>query len=134
MIVAREFNDENKLNGFINYVLTTNFAATNKLRNKFEKVVKDIAKEYRKELENEEKLFENFRKNKDYIRLFNGVENELYPSDKTRILNYTTILTEPDKTKVNTILSNLFSGNNTANKSEFFIQDIQTGLFNLKFN
>jgi len=134
MIVAREFNDENKLTGFINYVLTTNLTASNKLKNNFEKVVKDVAKEYNKELSKEEKIFEKFRKTKEFKDYSEGVEEELYPSGKERVLEYTTVLTDQEKQTANTIFSNLFSNKNTADKPEFFIEDIQNGKFNVKFN
>jgi hypothetical protein len=136
MIVAREFSDKNKLTAFINYVLTTNFTTpvSNKLRNKFEKVVEDIAKEYTEELRAEEKVFEKLRKDKLFKDYTEGVDEELYPSGKTRILNYTTVITDTTlKDKYTNILKNLFGGGNTDN-TKFFIEDINTGKFNQKFN
>ena len=133
MIVAREFSDKNKLTTFINYVLTTNFTASNKLRNKFEKVVDDVAKEYSKELEKEEKLFTDFRKTKWFKDYTDGYEEKLYPAGKSRILDYTTILTDTEKTAANTILNGLFNENNTAIDT-FYIEDRDAGKFNKKFN
>jgi len=136
MIVAREFSDKNKLTAFINYVLTNNFItpASNKLKNKFEKVVEDIAKEYSEELKAEEKMFEKLRKDKLFKDLTEGAEEKLYPAGKTRILNYTTVITNTNlKTEYETILKNLFSDGNTAD-SNFFIEDIKTAKFNRKFN
>jgi hypothetical protein len=136
MIVARQFSDKNKLTEFINYVLTTNFItpASNKLRNKFEKVVEDIAKEYSDELKSEEKMFEKLRKDKFFKDYSEGVEEELYPAGKTRVLNYTTVITDSTlKGDYEKTLSNLFSGSNTA-ESKFFIEDIKDAKFNRKFN
>jgi hypothetical protein len=138
MIIARIFNDNNKLTDFINYILTTNFIkpASNKLRNKFEKVVEDIAKEYSEELRAEEKIFEKFRKNKKFKDFSEGSVEKLYPAGKTRILSYTTVITDSAlKEKYEKILQNLFGGSNTADSNpKFFIKDINTGEFNQKFN
>ncbi len=138
MIVSRNFDNKNKLTDFINYVLTTNFTTpvSNKLRNKFEKVVEGIAKEYSEELRAEEKVFEKLRKDKFFKDYTEGVDEELYPSGKTRILNYTTVITDTTlKDKYTNILKNLFSGSNTADSDpKFFIKDINTGEFNQKFN
>lgn len=133
MIVAREFNNENKLNEFINLVLTKNFEASNKLKNKFEKVVKDLSKEYNVELEKEQKLFETFRKTKEFKDYSEGAEEELYPLGKTRVIKYTTVLTDTEKTDADKILTNLFVGGNTSG-NETFIENIKNGKFNLKFN
>ena len=134
MIVAREFNDKNKLTEFINYVLTTNLNPSNKLRNKFEKIVKDTAKEYSEELRAEEKIFEKFRKSKEFKNFSEGAVEELYSAGKTRILEYTTVITDTTlKDKYTNILKNLFGGGNTAN-TKFFIEDINTGGLNQKFN
>jgi hypothetical protein len=142
MIVSRNFDNKNKLTDFINYVLTTNFTTpvSNKLRNKFEKVVEGIAKEYSEELRAEEKVFEKLRKDKFFKDYTEGVDEELYPAGKTRILNYTTVITDTNlKTEYETILKNLFSGGNILDSevikaSSFFIKDINTGEFNQKFN
>jgi hypothetical protein len=140
MVVAREFNDENKLTGFINYVLTTNLTPSNKLKNKFEKVVKDVAKEYNEELKKEVKIFEDFRKSKEFKDYTEGADEKLYTSGKERILGYTTVLSNipnienQDINNATTTFTNLFSGKNTEGDIKFFIEDIQTGKFNLKFN
>ena len=133
MIMARVFSDKNTLTQFINYVLTTNFTASNKLRNKFEKVTEDIAKEYTKELEIEAKMFEKFRKTKSFKDLTEGAEEELYPNGKTRVLFYTTVLSDTEKTASDVILNGLFNLNNTADDI-YFIQDRASGKFNKKFN
>jgi len=134
MIISRVFDDKDKLTEFINYILTNNFTSSNKLKNKFEKVVNDIAKEYSQELREEEKIFEKLRKDKKFKDFTIGVENVLYPVGKTRVLNYTTVITNTElKDTYKNILENLFSGGNTA-KSEFFIEDVKSAKFNRKFN
>jgi len=133
MIVAREFNDKNKLTEFINYVLTTNLNPSNKLRNKFEKVVEKIAKEYSKELKSEEKIFEKFRKDKEFKDYSEGFEEKLYPSGKTRILDYTTVLTDTEKSAADKILKGLFNENTTAINT-CYIESRNDGKFNKKFN
>ena len=134
MIISRVFDNKDKLTEFINYILTNNFTSSNKLKNKFEKVVNDIAKEYSQELREEEKIFEKLRKDKKFKDFTIGVENVLYPVGKARVLNYTTVITNTDlKDTYKKILENLFSGGNTA-KSEFFIEDVKSAKFNRKFN
>ena len=79
-------------------------------------------------------MFEKLRKDKFFKDYTEGVDEELYPSGKTRILNYTTVITDTAlKDKYNNILKNLFGGGNTAN-TKFFIEDINTGGLNQKFN
>jgi hypothetical protein len=132
MLVARQFDNKNKLTEFIDEALK-DFKVSNKLKNKFEKVVNDIAKEYSEELREEEKLFNWVRQTKSFKDYTDGIQNELYSPGKTRILNYTTIIDDQQKSEYEGVMSKLFSGGNTA-ESKFFIEDIKTGKFNQKFN
>ena len=133
MIVSRNFDDKNKLTEFKNYVLTKNFQPSNKLKKVFEKAVDDIAAEYSKELRAEEKMFTDFRKGIDYKFYYDDYEARLYAPGKTRILEYTTVLTDTEKTEFNTVLNGLFNEGNTADKTTF-IGDVTGGKFNKKFN
>jgi hypothetical protein len=124
MLMARTFNDPNKLNEFNDYVLKTNLTASNKLRKKFEKITDNIAKEFNKELKLEEGLFDNYRKSKEYKNLTDGFEKELYPVGKERVLNYTTVVnTTTNDDSVNRLKA-LFSDVNSidGDKTSFFIQ------------
>ena len=92
-----------------------------------------MSKEYNVELEKEQKLFETFRKTKEFKDYSEGAEEELYPLGKTRVIKYTTVLTDTEKTDADKILTNLFVGGNTSG-NETFIENIKNGKFNLKFN
>ena len=141
MIAARNFDNKNKLEEFENYVINTNFTASNKLKNKFRKVVDKIAKEYSEELRYEEKIFTDFKKSKKFKDFTEGVDEELYATGKERVLGYTTVLkdipniTDQQIENAKTMFTNLFSGENILkDKPKVFIEDVSIGKFNVKFN
>ena len=122
MIMSRTFNDTNKLTEFNNYVLTHNLNVSTKLRNKFEKITKDIAQEFNKELEKETKLFEKYRESNKYKELTNGFEQKLYPAGKGRVLFYSTVPNQSTEADSKERLKDLFADKNTISDTKFFIQ------------
>jgi hypothetical protein len=124
MVTSSVFIDKNKTTDFINYVLTNNLTADNKLRNKFEKIVDDLSKEYTKEYELELKIFADFKKGKEYDEYTKGFVEKLYPNGKQRTLTYTTV-PNPDtqkRTNAENKLKAVFSDKNSITKNLFFIQ------------
>lgn len=93
-IMARILSDKNKKDEYINYVIKGDLATTKdpaNLKNKFEKVVNNLSDDYRKELKDEEKLFDNLKKTPEFKSLTVGLEDVMYPKGKTRKLTYTTV-------------------------------------------
>ena len=124
MVISSVFIDENKLEDFKKYVLTTNFTASNKLKNKFNKIVDDLAKEYQKEHELEVKLFQDFKESKKYKELTDGIVEQLYPSGKERIIPYTTVPNNDSTIQTNSEnrLKAVFSDKNSVTNNKFFIE------------
>jgi hypothetical protein len=125
MITSSVFKDENKVTEFNKYVLNTNFTADNKLRNKFEKIVKDLAKEYTNEYELENKIFTDFKSSKEYKDYTEGVVEKLYQSGVKRTLTYTTVPNTDQTIQTNSEnrLKAVFSDKNSITDNRFFIQD-----------
>jgi hypothetical protein len=93
-IMARILSDKNKKDEYINYVIKGDLAITKdpaNLKNKFEKVVNNLSDDYRKELKDEEKLFDKLKKTPEFKSLTVGLEDVMYPKGKTRKLTYTTV-------------------------------------------
>lgn len=57
------------------------------------------AKNYKNEIEDEEKLFVKFKKSKDYDKYVNSTEDVLYPKGKVRKFNYATTSTPTNDQK-----------------------------------
>jgi Txe/YoeB family toxin of Txe-Axe toxin-antitoxin module len=92
--MARILSDKNKKDEYINYVIKGDLAITKdpaNLKNKFEKVVNNLSDDYRKELKDEEKLFDKLKKTPEFKSLTVGLEDVMYPKGKTRKLTYTTV-------------------------------------------
>ena len=124
MVVSSVFIDENKLNDFKTYVLNTNLTPSNKLKNKFDKIVDDLAKQYKQEHELEVKLFADFKLSQGYKKLTDGVVEELYPAGKERIIPYTTVPNNDQtiQTKSEDRLKALFSDKNSVTNNKYFIE------------
>ena len=77
----------------------------NNFKNKLEKVVEKLQNKYSKELRNGEKVFEKFRKNKDFKKYVDEPLVKLYPKGKTRKFEYTTVPGPNDATQKTQILA-----------------------------
>jgi hypothetical protein len=107
IVMARIFEDKNKVKDFIDKIITPNIKDVKKpkkLLNQFENIVEDLAGDYKDELKNELKSFEKFKKKSNYDKFINGLDEVLYKKGKPRIVNFTT---EPDPTEQATKESNL---------------------------
>jgi hypothetical protein len=114
-VMARILSDKNKKDEFINYVIKGNLVDINtpvKLRNKFEKIVDDLYDDYKKELKDEEKMFENLKKEKDYKNLTDGIEDTMYPKGKTRKFEYSTVPNPATEANQKTEILNLYKSIN----------------------
>ena len=102
LVMSRILSDKNKKDEFINYVIKgdiLNIKDPVNLKNKFEKIVDDLGKDYEKELKEEEKIYTKLKKDTIYKDLTEGIDDEMYKPKKTRKFNYTTV-PNPDQTIV----------------------------------
>jgi len=94
LIMCRILTDKNKKNEFINYVIkgdVLNIKDPVNLKNKFENIVDDLEKIYKKELVSEEKIYDKLKKNPTYKDLTEGIDEVMYTPKKTRKCSYTTV-------------------------------------------
>jgi hypothetical protein len=91
MVISRILDNKNKKQEFITSLTKGNLSKNNKFKNKLEKVVDKIGDKYSKELRQEEKLFEKFRKSKNFKGYVDAPLEKLYAKGKTRKFEYTTV-------------------------------------------
>jgi hypothetical protein len=111
--------DPNKLNQFKNEVVSGNLTTiknAKKFRKKFDDVCDDMVNRYTKEYENTLKIFEDYKKTKEYNNLTSGIESQMYPKGKERIFTFITI----DGTDVQkNDLKNIYGTTNEGDKKIF---------------
>jgi hypothetical protein len=105
MVMSRILTNPTKKRQFIDNVISgdlKNWKTPVSLLNKFEKIVNKLEEDYKKELNEEEKIFKDLRKKKDFKNLVDGVEEYMYPPGKTRKFEYTTVgdFTQEEKDKI----------------------------------
>ena len=73
-------------------------------------ICEDLAKDYQKEYDAEQKVFTTYRQSKTYKDYTDGIELKLYPKGKTRIFDFTTVTTnETIKTTAEGMIKILYS-------------------------
>jgi len=91
MVISRILDNKNKRQEFVSALTKGPSVSKNNFKNKLEKVVEKLQNKYSKELRKEEKLFENFRKNKEFKTFVNEPLQKLFPKGKTRKFEYSTV-------------------------------------------
>jgi hypothetical protein len=128
LIIARILQDSNKKENFKNAIIKgdlVNVSDPTKLKNKFDSIVDDLAKEYVKELDKEEELYEDFKDSNDYKDFVDDLDEKMYPKGKTRKFNYTTV-PGPNNTTQSEDIKKLYDGQNHGENTTY--------LDNAKFN
>jgi hypothetical protein len=105
MLISRILDNKNKKQEFITEMTKGTSVSKNNFKNKLEKVVEKLQNKYSKELRNGEKVFEKFRKNKDFKKYVDEPLVKLYPKGKTRKFEYTTVPGPNDATQKTQILA-----------------------------
>ena len=90
LIMSRILTNENSKNDFISKIIKSPLTDVKNLKTKFEKVLNELSKDFEKELKAEQKLFDNFKKDKEYDNFIEGTEDKMYPIGKVRKFNYNT--------------------------------------------
>ena len=131
-ILARIVTDKNKKEEMINAVIKGDLLnvkppkAPVNLRNKFDKVINDLAIIYAKELNGEQKLFDDLKKKPKWKNLTEGIDDIMYPKGKTRKFDYSTI-PSANVTQQQKLITDLYSKVNVN-------QDPKTFNGKIKFN
>ena len=113
MVMGRLFSDKNKVIEFNDSIMTQNITSISdnkKLKRKFENIVDDLVSLYSKEIKEEDKVYEKFKKESKYLEYTKGVEEILYKKGKTRIFNFTTVPISTTEAQQKTDLINLYKG------------------------
>ena len=131
MVIGRIFTDKNKVKDFITQILTPNIKDTKKpkkLSRVFENIVDDYVKIYKKEIEEEDKIFKTFKNSADYKKYIDGVDTILYKKGKPRIVTFTTVVDAATVDTKKTNLNSLYKGDPEK------IPDLTTFDGKIKFN
>ena len=124
MIIGRLFTSNVWVDDFKKTIISPNIEVVKKpknLKNVFGNIVDDIVSDYNKEIKEEEKVYEKFKKNSDFLKFTDGVEEILYRKGKSRIFNFTTIPIPATEAQQKTDLTNLYKGDpSLINKLETF--------------
>ena len=105
MVISRILDNKNKKQEFISTLTKGTSVSKNQFKNKLEKVVEKLQNKYSKELRKEEKLFEKFRKNKEFKKFVDEPQQILFPKGKTRKFDYTTVAGSNETTQKADILA-----------------------------
>lgn len=91
MVVSRTLSDSNQLENFKRTIISPEISKNTKLVKNFNNIVDKLIKTYDKELNEEDKLFFNFKRSQEYTKFVNGADEIMYTLGKVRIMNYTTL-------------------------------------------
>jgi hypothetical protein len=128
LVIGRILQDENKKENFKTSIIKgdlINVKDPTDLSRKFNNIVDDLAKEYVKELDAEEELYDDFKDSNDYKDFIDELDEKMYPKGKTRKFTYTT-LPGPDNATQSEDIKKLYDGQNHGSNTTY--------LDNAKFN
>ena len=93
IIMSRILTNKSKRESFLNTIITPNIEnlAKKNIKNKTRNILEDIGKDYEKNITFYEKKFADLKKNAEYLKLTDGIENEMYKKGNPRKVNYTTV-------------------------------------------
>ena len=117
MVMARVLSEKDKLESFKSFVISGNLTNPEfkKLRKHFDNICDDLSSDYKKELDDEEKLITKFKKNKDYTKFTTGITDVMYPKGKTRRMDYTTVKNNSTQAKQEQDIKNIYGTTNYNN-------------------
>jgi len=128
LIMARVLNNETKKENFKNAIIKGDLVSVSDptdLKKKFDNIVDDLAKEYTKEIDAEEELYEDFIDSNEYKDFIDELDEKMYPKGKTRKFTYTTVPGVDNATQSEDI-KKLYDGQNHGPNTTY--------LDNAKFN
>ena len=125
MIVGRIFEDKNKVKDFSTKIITPNLETVKKpkkLSKVFDDILDDLVDLYKSELKSELKDFETFKKNSDYLKYINGLDEVLeFTKGDARIVTFTTVPDAQTQSAQEKNLNSLYKGDpDTINNLETF--------------
>ena len=117
MVMARIFENKDKLEKFKDTVISSDISGTPKLRKTFDKICDDFREKVLKELKAEEKYIKDIKENKEYLDFIN---TNVYPKGKTRKFTYTTVPNQTTNSQQITLIKNVYSDQNVDNDNKTF--------------
>ena len=111
MIFSTIFLDSSKLESFKNEIISgplKTIKNKEKIKKTMDNICEDLAKDYKKEYDAEQKVFTTFKQSKTYKDYTDGIELKMYPKGKTRIFDFTTVPIG-DTMIVNELIKQLYS-------------------------
>jgi hypothetical protein len=117
MVMARIFENKDKLEKFKDTVISSDISGTPKLRKTFDKICDDFREKVLKELRAEEKYIKDIKENKEYLDFIN---TNVYPKGKTRKFTYTTVPNQTTNSQQITLIKNVYSDQNVDNDNKTF--------------
>ena len=132
MIVGRIFEDKNKVKDFTKKIITPNLETVKKpkkLSKVFDDILDDLVDLYKSELKSELKDFETFKKNSDYLKYINGLDEVLgFTKGGARIVTFTTVPDTQTQSAQEKNLNSLYKGDDST------INNLETFDGKIKFN
>jgi hypothetical protein len=132
MIVGRIFEDKNKVKDFTTKIITPNLETVKKpkkLSKVFDDILDDLVDLYKSELKSELKDFETFKKNSDYLKYINGLDEVLgFTKGDARIVTFTTVPDTQTQAAQEKNLNSLYKGDDST------INNLETFDGKIKFN
>ena len=117
MIMARIFENKDKLEKFKSQVIFGDLQNVPKLKKTFDTACDKFKDKVLKELEEEKKFYTKIAQNKDYL---NFINKNIYPLQKPRKFDFTTIPDEVKKVSQQTNIQNLYKSININNDTATF--------------
>jgi hypothetical protein len=120
MIMARVLTDDTKLEEYKNFVISGNLVSVKSpknLKKVFSDICDDLSKDYKKELQKEEKLFETFKKKDEYKKYTTGISEIMYPKGKTRKMFYSTVKVDATQPQQEQNIKNIYGSVNYGDKA-----------------
>jgi len=117
MVMARIFENKDKLEKFKSTVISPEISKTPKLRKTFDELCDKFRKKVVEELNEEDKKIKKIKENKDYLSFIN---TNVYPKEKVRTFDYSTVpnpVTEPNQKK---LIKEVYSDKNINNDTKTF--------------
>jgi vacuolar-type H+-ATPase subunit I/STV1 len=117
MVMARIFENKDKLEKFKSTVISTEISNVPKLRKTFDELCDKFKDLVLNELKAEEKKMKDIKEDKEYLSYIN---TNVYSKGKTRKFNYTTVPNQTTNSQQITLIKNVYSDQNVDNDNKTF--------------
>jgi hypothetical protein len=115
VVMSRILTDKNKKQEFVDFVIKNELTSVTRpvnLKNKFNKIVDDLDKDYDEELKDEKRVFEKIKKKQEYKNLTKGLSKIMYKPNIERKCGYNTTPNTTTEEQQKTLIQNLYASVN----------------------